>query len=539
MAFSLAIVYFCIITTPLWSKLLLKNSTNPMNIVAFNDLFTLMLPMILLYFLSSTCIAILHRYEHFGHANIGQPIANVFMVLTIIVGYSLSNSYNTLSACTLAGATIHYLWQYYGARRISRSSMRPIPFFPDKIAEFLAGLIASLPAIMCLYFFVPFSFFTNMVTITTIIILVALFGLCVVHMRKQPRDLTLEYGGIITNGNLIWSIIYYACIALSIISKVSFLKDSFYISTLINLLVLCLTLYNLFTPKQYKERAVIHNIIAKATMIPLSFVACIMALIAVNNVYFRDCYILLTIIERFTYLYRMNVVSSSLPSKIQLINRNFLRISGNAFFGTGINQIMSFVSIAISPQLGPGAPSYMSRADKITQFPIGILGVSFGVALLPRISRLISEGKNEEAQNTYNSAIMLNLGLSLVVIIACLWIAEPIARLFFFGGKTTLRDISVICTLFKIQLLALPSSVVIKTLYPIYFATHQSALITKAAVVQCCTDVSLKIMTLYFGLGLKYMVLSWVVGSWANAAFLLLNSSKFIDPFQPFRNLFR
>ena len=548
--FSMFVVYLTLVTSPFWVKFLLRRAKSA-NIVVFTDIFVIALPIILLYFASSTAIAISHRYEQFTHANIGQPIANTGMALTLILGYSITDSHFILAFCIITGATVHLIWQHYGLRKISRASLTKKPIFPDKVAEtivlIMGGFWVAFVIMLImdyLGFKVPISVFYYSLTATSI--LFVCFTLCVGIMNKMPGDGTLEYGSITvfpsTSSNLMTKVtnFLYICSIISVIlRKISvFAPFETILNLATNVMIMGIALLNAINIKKYIESTVMYSFIFNKNKAAIIFANLTFAGLSFASIGLQQIYIGFLIADHFLQLYRLNILSNQVTDKIRAINSNFLRISADAFFGTGIHQIMSFVSIAVSAQLGPGAPSYMNRADKIIQFPIGILGVAFGTALLPRISKLISEGQQAEAQSTYNKAILLNLGLSIAIIVASLYLAESLAKIFL-GGKTNYKDIEVICKLFKIQLIALPSSIIIKTLNPVYFATHQSGLIKKAAIVQCVVDVTLKVLTLIAGLGLEWMAFSWVIGSWANAIFLLINSSKDIDPFAPFNKLLR
>ena len=548
MTFSLITIYISIITAPYWSSILLSK-VPPAGRVIFMDLFVVMLPIILMYFISSTCIAILHRHEVFIHANAGQSMANCFMVLTVIIGYSISDSYYTLALCTIVGAASHLIWQYYGARKLSRQGKEK--FFPDIVAKYLLNIIAVMLVGFAIYSsFYGFRIQTKELHIYSVIlgIVLFIFTICVVNMRKVVSDGTLEYGNIIPEPETklslaicLKSIAHYGLIYLAILEKVSFLKPFLYAINLIKIgLTAYLLLYIMIKGKDYIKSSILRRFrIVKNSFLILS-VYFLLGILSIYSIYcnsiMQSVFILLLMLDRLYLFYQNNFLSDSLSDKVKSINKSFFKTSRDAFFGTGISQIMSSVSIAVSAQLGPGAPSYMSRADKINQFPIGILGVAFGVALLPRISRLISEARYAEAQKTYNKAIVLNMSLCVVVIIISLLISDTLARLFL-GGKTTYKDIEIICRLFRLQLLALPSSVIIKTLYPIYFATGQSYIISRAATLQCMVDVTLKLAFLYMGVGLEGMALSWVIGAWVNSLFLMFNRCNHIKLFEPITNL--
>jgi len=373
-------------------------------------------------------------------------------------------------------------------------------------------------------------------------------------MRKQKGDNTLEYGSIISTNyakigliNYTTSIVFSVTFGLLIIQNLSLLASW---QDLINNIMIACILVILY-------QNILQSIKNKVWSRPKLFQIQVYAYLGLGlgsiiaHLLFKDIkylyiscmhvFTLITLIYSAMALYKANFDSQIISAKFNTINKNFMQICLNAFLGNGIIQIMSLVQIFVCARLGAGAPSYMNRADKIIQFPLALLGVSFGTALLPRLSEFIANNNLVGAQKTYNKAIQINLGLSLGVIALLMLTSIPefIMQIIYMGGKTNYHDIVIIANLFKIQLLALPASVICKTLSPIYFAADQSDIVRKSAIIQAIIDISLKIFILYMRLDMYAMAWSWILGSWINALFLLFNSARYIDPFGPVRQIFR
>ncbi len=564
--FSSIIIYLFIITVNLWAPYFLR-AYNSTSIGIFVQLFTIMLPIILCYFLSSTFIAILHKHEYFIHSNLGQPIGNIFMIITTYIGYMRSDSPVNLAITTLVGASVHLLWQYYGICMLNKANKRKVHLGFGLI---LLGILMNLAIL-------------NMRLIYGLhhLVYISIIPLTIIGQRLMgPGKNDTQYGNlnfgdnpqrnikqvqdkieklkwseeikkiILTSIDLLYRLIpVVEIISIGMIILLQMLGYNFFSGIIIAAIVLI----NIMTMSNFKKDMPLFCLLNSSSRgigsesqqyalirrylggipkrllgssfpsywnIPFFesiFYYCILGLM---GYFFPPFFVLGYLINKLIYIYRFHIIQKQKNPRITEINHKFLRIAGNAFFGTGIYQIMSSVSLIVSAKLGSGAPSYMSRADKIIQFPVGMLGVSFGMALLPRISALICAKKYKEADRLYLSMLRYNVILCALVIVFSLFMAEPIANFLFRHGKTTTNDVRIICNLFKIQLIGLPASVVTKTLYPIYFGGSRSELITRSAIFQCSTDIILKLILLTMNVGIYWILLSGIIGNWISAIYL-------------------
>jgi putative peptidoglycan lipid II flippase len=83
-----------------------------------------------------------------------------------------------------------------------------------------------------------------------------------------------------------------------------------------------------------------------------------------------------------------------------------------AVLGVSVAQISLLINTQIATQIGAGAVSWLTYADRLMEFPTALLGVALGVVLLPQLSATQAEGGSERY------AALLDWGLRLVVLLA-------------------------------------------------------------------------------------------------------------------------
>ena len=93
--------------------------------------------------------------------------------------------------------------------------------------------------------------------------------------------------------------------------------------------------------------------------------------------------------------------------------RRTLRLMGPGVASAGALQLNLVVGTIVA-SLQPGAVSYLYYADRVYQLPLGLIGIAFGVVLLPDLSRKLRAGQDEAARASLNRGIELALLLTLL-----------------------------------------------------------------------------------------------------------------------------
>ncbi len=117
--------------------------------------------------------------------------------------------------------------------------------------------------------------------------------------------------------------------------------------------------------------------------------------------------------------------------------RLFFRALGPAVIGSAGPQIAIFADTIIGSMLPTGGPSSLYYAERIYQFPIGVIGVAAGTVLLPEMSRFFSAGDPAGALRAQNRTMALTLALAAPFFIAFILIPDEIMRGVFLRGRFT------------------------------------------------------------------------------------------------------
>jgi putative peptidoglycan lipid II flippase len=190
-------------------------------------------------------------------------------------------------------------------------------------------------------------------------------------------------------------------------------------------------------------------------------------------------------------------------------------ILGPAAIGAGVMQINLFIDLLIAARFLPeGSISWLSYADRLSQLPLGVIGVAVGTVLLPSISRLLSAKDDAGANRQQNRALEFSLFLTLPAATALALIAGPIIATLFERGEFSTADTSATAAALMVYALGLPAYVIAKALTPGYFARKDTKTPVRYAMVSLVINTTLNIILIqYFahvGLAAATAIAAWI-----------------------------
>ncbi|MSP67069.1 MAG: murein biosynthesis integral membrane protein MurJ [Alphaproteobacteria bacterium] len=196
-----------------------------------------------------------------------------------------------------------------------------------------------------------------------------------------------------------------------------------------------------------------------------------------------------------------------------------LRLLLPATLGVGVAQINLMVDMVIASFLPEGSISFLYYADRVTQLPLGVVGVAVGTALLPLLARQVCAGDAAGAAWNQNRALEFTLLLTLPATVALVVIAEPIISVLFGRGAFGPGAVAATAGALAAYALGLPAYVLIKVLTPGFFARLDTATPVKVAAVALCTNLVLN-LALMVPLRHVGIALATAASAWLNVVLL-------------------
>ncbi|MDD5179823.1 MAG: murein biosynthesis integral membrane protein MurJ [Gallionellaceae bacterium] len=156
---------------------------------------------------------------------------------------------------------------------------------------------------------------------------------------------------------------------------------------------------------------------------------------------------------------------------------------GPAVFGVSIAQISLIINTIFASFLAAGSVSWLYYADRLMEFPSGILGVALGTILLPSLSKHYADNSPQEYSRLLDWGLRLAFMLTLPAALALGMIAVPLLATFFQHGAFAAHDVLMTRQALVGYSAGLIGIILVKILAPGFYARQDIRTPVKIAVV--------------------------------------------------------
>ncbi|NTV10642.1 MAG: murein biosynthesis integral membrane protein MurJ [Zoogloea sp.] len=218
------------------------------------------------------------------------------------------------------------------------------------------------------------------------------------------------------------------------------------------------------------------------------------------------------------------------------VNR-ILKLMAPALLGVSVSQISLLINTVFASFLPNGSVSWLYYADRLMEFPAGMLGVALGTILLPSLSKLHADKQPAEFSSLLDWGLRLTLMLTLPAALALAILAVPLVSTLFLHGAFTAADVMQTRNALVAYSLGLAGLILVKVLAPGFYARQDIRTPVKIALI---TLAATQLMNLFFVSAFKHAGLALSIGlaSCINAGLLFhgLRSRGIYQPQPGWRN---
>ena len=155
---------------------------------------------------------------------------------------------------------------------------------------------------------------------------------------------------------------------------------------------------------------------------------------------------------------------------------------GPAILGVSVSQISLIINTVFASFLVTGSVSWMYYADRLMEFPSGVLGVALGTILLPSLSKTISRGDYQEYSKLMDWGLKLCLLLAIPSAVALAMLAGPLTSALFQYGAFNHFDTLMTQKALVAYSVGLVGIIVVKVLAPGFYAKQDIKTPVKIAI---------------------------------------------------------
>lgn len=186
-----------------------------------------------------------------------------------------------------------------------------------------------------------------------------------------------------------------------------------------------------------------------------------------------------------------------------------LRLMGPAVFGVSIAQISLLINTIFASFLQTGSVSWLYYADRLMEFPTGILGVALGTILLPSLSKSFADKADGEYSQLLDWGLRLTFILALPAAVALAVIAVPLVASLFHYGAFSEQDVWMTRQALMAYSLGLLGLILVKVLAPAFYSRQDIKTPVKIAIF---TLLATQAMNLLFIGPFKHAGLALAIG---------------------------
>jgi len=188
-----------------------------------------------------------------------------------------------------------------------------------------------------------------------------------------------------------------------------------------------------------------------------------------------------------------------------------LKLMGPAVLGVSVAQISLILNTIFASFLNTGSVSWLYYADRLMEFPTGVLGVALGTILLPSLSKAYAGKDDSEYSQLLDWGLRLTFILAAPAAVALAVLATPLVATLFNYGKFTPLDVLMTQQALIAYSVGLLGLILVKILAPGFYARQNIKTPVKIAVF---TLVMTQLMNLVFvfGLNLQHVGLALAIG---------------------------
>ena len=207
--------------------------------------------------------------------------------------------------------------------------------------------------------------------------------------------------------------------------------------------------------------------------------------------------------------------------------RRIMKLMGPAVFGVSVGQISLLINTIFASFLVTGSVSWLYYADRLMEFPAGMLGVALGTILLPSLAKHYASASHEEYSKLLDWGLRLTLLLALPAAVGLALLAVPLIATLFHYGEFSAHDLFMTREALLAYSIGLLGLIMVKVLAPGFYARQNIRTPVKIAIATLIVTQLLNLVFI-FVLDLRHAGLALAIGLGAcmNASLLYYHLRK-------------
>ncbi len=154
--------------------------------------------------------------------------------------------------------------------------------------------------------------------------------------------------------------------------------------------------------------------------------------------------------------------------------RRILTLMIPALFGVSVSQINLLLDTILATFLPAGSVSWLYTAERMTELPLGLIGIAVATVILPSLSHRHAEADHDAFAATLDWALKVVVMVGVPASLAMQVLAEPLLATLFLHGHFTIRAVHMSAQALQALSGGILAFMLIKVLAPGYYARQDT-----------------------------------------------------------------
>ncbi|MBF0272604.1 MAG: murein biosynthesis integral membrane protein MurJ [Magnetococcales bacterium] len=200
--------------------------------------------------------------------------------------------------------------------------------------------------------------------------------------------------------------------------------------------------------------------------------------------------------------------------------KRILTLMGPSVLGVSVAQINLLLDLFLASWLPEGSISYLYYADRLLEFPLGLIAIALSTAILPMLSAKAARGDEAGFKSNLETALRVVAFLTLPATVALMVVGEPMLALLFERGAFAPETTRLTAYALLAYGVGLPALATVKVTAPAFYAMKDTRTPVRIAIICMVANMVMNLI-LMFPLHHAGLALATSLGGFLNAGLLL------------------
>ncbi len=177
--------------------------------------------------------------------------------------------------------------------------------------------------------------------------------------------------------------------------------------------------------------------------------------------------------------------------------KRILNLMLPAMFGVSVSQINLLLDTILASFLITGSVSWLYTAERLTELPLGLIGIAVATVILPSLSAKYAEKSHEEFKAMLDWALRVIVLVGLPASIAMGLLAKPLIAALFMHGKFTADDVRMSAAALQALSGGILAFMLIKVFAPGYFSRQDIKTPVKIGIIAMVANMVFNLMLVW------------------------------------------